>query len=352
MSKKRVAVIGCGGIGGYHLSHLLQFGDIIDLVGFCDLIPERAQGFAMQAGCGETFTDFRKMYDAVHPDAVFICVPPTCHGEIEFETIERSIPFFVEKPLTLDLKLAQEILRRIEEKKLITAVGFQCRYDMLAKPLADFAQENRVVYINCTRFGGVPDAPWWKAKSLSGGQLAEQTIHQLDYIRYTYGDPETVFSMAARGFVQGIEGYDTDDLSATVVRFKNGALANIATGCYASAGTAYDSKLTYSAADKHADLYLLDKLCVYGENESGNAVGDLVIKGDGSLSKSSGEAVEFRQNGDCGIACDRTFLEACISGDPSAIRSPYADAYKTLAFALACNESMETGLPVQVEYVD
>ena len=112
MNKKRVAMIGCGGIGGYHLSHLLQFGDIIDLVGFCDLIPERAQGFAEQAGCGETFTDFRKMYDAVHPDAVFICVPPTCHGEIEFETIERSIPFFVEKPLTLDLKLAQEILRR------------------------------------------------------------------------------------------------------------------------------------------------------------------------------------------------------------------------------------------------
>ena len=42
MSKKRVAIVGCGGIGGYHLGHLVQFTDIVELVGFCDLIPERA----------------------------------------------------------------------------------------------------------------------------------------------------------------------------------------------------------------------------------------------------------------------------------------------------------------------
>ena len=38
--KKRLALIGCGGIGQYHLSHFVQFKDIVDLVGLCDLIPE------------------------------------------------------------------------------------------------------------------------------------------------------------------------------------------------------------------------------------------------------------------------------------------------------------------------
>ncbi len=39
----KVAMIGCGGIGEYHLSHLTTFGDIAQLAGFCDLILERAE---------------------------------------------------------------------------------------------------------------------------------------------------------------------------------------------------------------------------------------------------------------------------------------------------------------------
>ena len=54
---KKLAMIGCGGIGGYHLGHFLQFKDIVELAGFCDLIPERAESFVEQAGCGKAFTD-------------------------------------------------------------------------------------------------------------------------------------------------------------------------------------------------------------------------------------------------------------------------------------------------------
>ena len=49
-------------------------------------------------------------------------------------------------------------------------------------------------------------------------------------------------------------------------------------------------------------------------------------------------------------AGDRTFLDAVLSGDASKVRSPYADAYKSVAFTIACNKSMETGMPVKVEY--
>ena len=49
------------------------------------------------------------------------------------------------------------------------------------------------------------------------------------------------------------------------------------------------------------------------------------------------------------LICDRTFIEAVISGDGSNIRSSYRDGVNSLAFALACNKSMETGAPVKVE---
>jgi myo-inositol 2-dehydrogenase/D-chiro-inositol 1-dehydrogenase len=344
---KKLALVGCGGIGQYHLGHILQFGDLVESVGFCDLILERAEKFAAQAG-GKAYTDFWKMLDETNPDMVFLCVPPTEHGPMERELISRKIPFFVEKPIALNWDMAKEIADAIEEAGLITAVGFQCRYDLLADKLSAFAMQNEIVYINCTRFGGIPGQPWWKKKALSGGQLLEQTIHQLDYIRYTYGEPDTVFAMGARGFIRDVEGYDTDDVSAAVVTMESGALCNIATGCYVTGGEAYDSKLTYSAKDKRADLYLLSRLDIYGESGETEEVGDLVVKGDGSMVSVGKDKISYRHEGDAGIPCDRTFIEAVISGDDSAIRSPYRDALKSLAFALAYNESMETGKPAKV----
>ncbi|HBL82243.1 MAG TPA: hypothetical protein DD391_06540 [Clostridiales bacterium] len=347
----KVAMIGCGGIGEYHLSHLTTFGDIAQLASFCDLILERAEKFAQETGGGAmAYTDFRVMLDEVKPDAVFVCVPPYCHGEIEEELINRNIDFFVEKPLTLDMELAKSIEKRVAEKGLVTAVGFQCRYDMLAEHIKEFVRQNPIPFVDCTRFGSIPEVFWWKDKKLSGGQLVEQTIHQLDYIRYVLGEPETVFSMAARGFVEAVDGYDTDDLSATVVRFENGALATIGTGCYAESGDAFDSKTVFSAKDKRGEMKLLDTFEIFGgQQQEENEIGNLVVKGDGGLSSASKNGLVYQNEGDPGFLCDRTFLEAVLSRDQSKIRSTYSDALKTLAFGLACNKSMETALPVHVQ---
>ncbi len=348
---KKLAVIGCGGIGGYHLGHFLQFKDIVELAGFCDLIPERAESFRQQAGSGKAYTDYKVMLDEVKPDMVFVCVPPYCHGEIEFSLIERGIHFFVEKPLALDLGLARKIRDAAAKKGLITASGFQCRYSNLVEPNRAFVENNRIVFVEASRMGGIPGVDWWRKKDLSGGQIVEQTIHQFDIIRYMIGEPTEVFTYGARGYVADEEcpGYDTDDLSTTAVKFASGAVGVISTGCYAKSGNCLDSKVTFSARDKRAELKILGTLKVYGEQPAETKdVGGFVVKGDGAVA-AAGDALVYRQDGDAGIPCDRTFIEAVISGDGSKIRSPYADAFKSLSFTLACNQSMKTGLPVKVE---
>lgn len=346
---KKLAIIGCGGIGSYHLGHFLGFTDIVELAGFCDLIPERAESFQKQAGTGKAYTDYKQMYDEVNPDMVFICIPPYCHGEIEFETIRRGIPFFVEKPLALDLDLARQIRDAAAAKNLITASGFQCRYSNLVEPNVKFCRENEIVFVDCSRIGGMPGVFWWRDKNLSGGQIVEQTIHQFDIIRYVFGEPVEVFTYGTRGFLKGVENYNTDDLSTTVVKFESGALGVISTGDYATSGNSHDSKVIFSAKDKRAELKILDTLKIFGETPAETKdEGGFVIKGDGALS-AGGDSVVYRQDGDAGILCDRTFIEAVISGDGSKIRSPYADAFKSVSFTMACNKSMETGLPVKVE---
>ena len=342
---KKLALIGCGGIGSYHLEHFMDYTDI-ELAGFCDLIPERAEKFAKRAGSGKTFTDFREMYDAVAPDMVFICVPPYAHGDIEFETIRRGIPFFVEKPLTLDIELARRINALVTQKGLITACGFQCRYSNIVDDTRRFAKEHDIAFVSCNRMGGIPDTEWWADKSLSGGQIVEQTIHNFDMIRYIIGDPVEVYTIGTTGFVNGGDGYKTDDLTVTSVRFASGALGALSTGCYATDGSCCDNKITFSAGDARLDHYIIEKAVIYGANAA-DEDSAAIVKGDGKM-RSTAEGIEIRDDGLAGVRCDRTFVDAVLTGDATKIRSPYSDALRSLEFTLACNFSQEIGSPVEL----
>ncbi len=350
--KKKIAIIGCGGIGEYHLGHLLAFDDI-ELTAFCDIIPERAEAFAKQRGGGNVYDNYLSMLENETPDGVFLCVPPYAHGDIEFALIERGIHMFIEKPVTLDLELGKRIRDAAEAKGLITAVGFQCRYSGLVDDSKPFFENNQVVHATCTRIGGIPETPWWPVKELSGGQMVEQTIHNVDIIRYYLGEPDTIFSLATRGFVDGGSDYDTDDLSVAVIRFKSGAIASVMTGCYAESGASADNKITFSARSARADLRILDRFDVYGmageTKADAEEQGGFVIKTDGAIRSGAGAVQNYKESLDAGVVCDRTFIDALFSGDGSKIRSSYADGLKSVALTLACNMSIDSGKAIRFD---
>lgn len=72
---------------------------------------------------------------------------------------------------------------------------------------------------------------------------------------------------------------------------------------------------------------------------------DYVLRNSVTTITADGSAI-VKNESDHGILEDRTFVNAVKTNNPSLIRSPYADALKTLAFVLACNESMATGKEV------
>jgi hypothetical protein len=50
------------------------------------------------------------MLDREPLDALYICVPPSAHGEIELSAIDRKLPFCAERPLAADLATARLVL--------------------------------------------------------------------------------------------------------------------------------------------------------------------------------------------------------------------------------------------------
>ncbi len=352
----RVALIGCGEITKMHTDDFNQMSDIMTPVAFCDLIRERAEDRANRCGgTGKVYTDYKLMLDEVKPDAVFIAVPPYCHGDIEFDLIERGIPFFVQKPMTLDMDLAKRIRDAAAAKGLITAVGLQMRYLDYIEAARVFCRKYKIYHVEGNRLQGPRVTPtteeWWHDRKLSGGQQVESGIHEFDQFRYILGAEVTeVSAFAANGFAKDAPEHSIEDHIVAILRFDNGAVATISSGICRNKKEGYPNsrRLLFSSNDRSAELLAGVGCIIRGEVEATAE----------SVKRDYGETAELREDGtifiprnpDCAIRCDRTFVEAVISGDASKIRSPYADSYNTLGFLLAINESIEKGTNVEVKY--
>lgn len=324
MEKLKVGIIGCGGIGNWHFSHLIEFDDV-ELVAFCDIEIAKAKSMAERAGTGRTYENYGEMLDHEKLDAVYICVPPYAHGDIEFSVIDHGLPFLVEKPMAMDYALAEKIGEKVAEHNLITAVGFQDRYLDLTEKIQEYLEGKQVGLVNGAWVGGIPGVWWWRKKETSGGQIVEQNVHIFDMCRYLFGEPESVYCAAGKGIVDpeayGVPGYNVEDYSAACIKFKSGPVCNLFTGCYNVQGGGMKCGLTIYCKDATID-YTLRSGVKYRDAE---------------------KMEESVRQVDQGVIEDRTFIDAVKSGDGSNIRSPYSDALKTLKLVLACNESIETG---------
>ena len=126
MSRLRVGVVGTGFIAGRHLAALTASPDV-DVVAVADPVRERADAAAARCGArahgdGPAFLGIEEL------DAVWLCVPPFAHGPLEAAAVARGLPFFVEKPLALDLATAETIAAEVARTGLPTAVGYHWRH--------------------------------------------------------------------------------------------------------------------------------------------------------------------------------------------------------------------------------
>ena len=333
VDKVRIGFVGCGGIAKQHLKGLVK-NPHVELVSFCDIDMERAEIMAEKYGSENslTFNDAEEMFDSVHLDAAYFCIPPYAHG-VEMEAVKRDIPFFVEKPVSLYLDQAERIMRAVEERKLLTSVGYMNRYRRGVQLVREVMREDPPILILGGWIGRPPppEAPiskWWIRKEKSGGQFHEQVTHTVDLVRFICGEISEVQAYPARGFNRGMPPtYNIEDASVVNLKLENGAIGNLWASCSSWGGGGGVSLSIYSnrttALFKGWDHSL--RLLRAGEEPED-------IPGEPNIFEIEDEA----------------FIEAVREGDPSRIMCQYADGVETLRVTLAANLSMETGKPVKV----
>ncbi len=230
MTPLRTAILGSGGFARRHATILAKLEEI-QLVGFCNRGLEKAEAFNEQyaGGRAQVFGDYETMFAKLDLDLVYICLPPYAHGSEVALACQHGVHFLIEKPITLDLGLAQSMAADVTASGVKSQVGFMFRFGEAARRLkqqlpAEGAAGFMVARYACNSL----HKPWWRNRDLSGGQLVEQAIHLLDMARFFMGEPVQVSSVQANLFHADVDGYTSDDASSTTIRFAAGGLAVLA----------------------------------------------------------------------------------------------------------------------------
>jgi len=311
----RIGFIGAGGIAQAHIGALKGIPGV-EIAAVCDIDEGRARAVAEPLGAA-VYTDGARLIEEQELHALYVCVPPHAHGDIEVRAAQKGLHMFVEKPVNLYLDRALEAWRAIREAGVMTQVGYVMRYWPGSVQLKRFLADKQVGTANVFRWGGIPGTPWWRKYDQSGGQLVEMTTHQVDLLRWVMGEVTAVSaSYSFNRLLADQPDITVPDSQAALLFFESGASATVSTSCALGSTGA-------------SGMYFVVKNARVSWQDSG-------IQVDPS---DAYEIPSVEQQ----MSINEAFVRAVRTGDGSLLRSPYDDALKTAAVTLAANKSAEEG---------
>lgn len=125
IKKIKIGVIGVGYLGNYHAQKYAAM-DHVDLVGVCDVSEEQAERVATLYNT-TAFTDYTELIK--HVDGVSIVVPTPFHHKVASDCLDNGIDVMLEKPITVTLEEADDLITRADSRNLILQVGHLERFN-------------------------------------------------------------------------------------------------------------------------------------------------------------------------------------------------------------------------------
>lgn len=225
MKPLRIALMGAGLIGRKHLQTILDLPEVAELVAVADPVADPAQ---FELGAAAWFRDEREMLDRTRPEAVIIATPNALHAQHGRWCCERGVHFLMEKPVTVTLDEAADLVQRVDASGVKTLVGHHRRYLASVRRARRWIQDGKLgtlVAASVVWATRKPDAYYqaaWRTQP-GGGPLLINAIHEIDMLRHLCGEVVSVSgvrSSARRGFA-------VEDSAAAVFEFEGGCLGSL-----------------------------------------------------------------------------------------------------------------------------
>ncbi len=207
----KAALLGFGGIvKGAHLPAYKALAEMgkVELVAACDIRPEAfTEGVQLNIGDGNsdgfsdlhTYTDLEEMLQNEEIDFIDICVPTYLHKKYALELFGRGYLVLSEKPMALSYEDCQEMVSAADGRLMIgQCLRFSPQY-LYAKEVIEAGTYGKVTGATFRRLSAPPTwgwDNWFMDPSRSGGVIFDLHVHDLDIIRFLFGEPKAVSCVA------------------------------------------------------------------------------------------------------------------------------------------------------------
>ncbi|KQT62947.1 MULTISPECIES: Gfo/Idh/MocA family protein [unclassified Aureimonas] len=259
MKTLNIALIGTGFMGKAHSIATavvpILFGSPVPVQRkvVVDVTEELAKGAAEQYGFTEYATDWREVVARDDIDIVDICTPNDTHAEIAIAAAKAGKHVLCEKPMSMTVAEAEEMLAAAEQAGVVTMISYNYRHTpaiQMAKRLIDEGRIGKILTFRgyyLQDWGVDPKRPltWRYSKAKAGsGALGDIGTHVIDAARLLVGEFDEVNAIvktfiaerplpAGQAFGQKAEAstemgkVDVDDHALTMIKFDGGAFGTI-----------------------------------------------------------------------------------------------------------------------------
>jgi len=229
----RLGFTGTGLIAWAHalgLRAMIESGVIdAELAVVHDRSEQRARSFADM--CGASVVSSAEEVAAAC-DAMWVCTPTAAHRAAVEAAVEAGIAVFCEKPLATDLAGAETLVDAVAAAGIRAQCGLVLRSapvfrtlrelvasGSLGRPMTAIFRDDQYFPIRGT-YGST-----WRSdvEQAGGGCLIEHSIHDVDILRYCFGEAAEVSCRTAN--FAGFEGIE--DLACVSVHFAQGCEASL-----------------------------------------------------------------------------------------------------------------------------
>jgi predicted dehydrogenase len=134
MKKIRTAVLGAGFMGKVHTEAIRRLGNV-EVAALAASSEEEARKFGDTYGIERTTSDWQSLLKDASIDAVHICTPNALHFPMAKAALEAGKAVLCEKPLTMSVAEARELVDLAASRKLANCVNHNLRYYPLVQQI-------------------------------------------------------------------------------------------------------------------------------------------------------------------------------------------------------------------------
>jgi predicted dehydrogenase len=232
----RIGFVGSGLIAWAHglgLKAMIDDG-VLDasIVAVYDQRERRARGFAEAVGGDDVAVVADAAEVARRCDAIWVCTPTSAHRGAVDEALASGRAVFCEKPIDVDLARASALVEAVRASGVASQSGLVLRSAPVFRALRDLVQGGTLgapmaVVFRDDQYFPIQGtyASQWRADAAQagGGCLIEHSIHDLDILRFCFGEVDSVVARTANH--AGHHGIE--DLAAVTLSFGTGLEAQL-----------------------------------------------------------------------------------------------------------------------------